>query len=437
LLLGRQVRDWDLATAAPPERVKAAFPHTVDTGLAHGTVTVVNRDRHVEITTFRTEGPYLDGRRPSTVSFNATLQEDLVRRDFTINAMALGRPGGSGGSTLLTDPARGLDDLSLRIVRTAGDPGARFAEDHLRILRAFRIAAELNFDLDPETEAAAARAAATLGAVAAERVRDELSRILVTPGVAAWLERLRSAGIIAVLIPELEAGYRFEQNEYHPHDVWYHSILTCGSIEPVLHLRLAGLLHDIAKPAVLSVDGEGRRHFYGHELAGADMAAGILRRLRYDKDLAGRVTHLIRMHMDLHDLPPEAGDAAVRRMAARIGREHIGDLLRLRKADRGASGKAGPASRGTLEVLARLAALDRADTALKVTDLRTDGRRVMEVSGLTPGPEVGRILHALLEAVLEDPSLNNPSDLDRLALRFAAQPSGREGHGGNRTQSRD
>jgi len=430
LLIGRRVHDWDLATPAPPGRVKQLFPRTIDTGLAHGTVTAVHLGRRVEITSFRTEGPYFDGRRPSSVSFGATLEQDLARRDFTINAMAIGPAGRRGAGPFLKDPWNGVADLARRTVRAVGDPRERFAEDRLRVLRAFRIAAELAFELDPATESAAADCASSLGGVAAERIRDEMVRVLVSPRAGWGLEKLRRAGIVDVILPELAAGYGFEQNEYHPYDVWYHSVLACANVEPQLHLRLAALLHDVGKPVTLSVDEEGRRHFYGHENTGAELAAAILKRLRFSNELTGRVVHLVRRHMDLHDLPPEAGDAAVRRMAARVGRENIGDLLRLRKADRLASGKSGPVSAGTLDVLSRLKALDRADAALKVTDLKIDGHRVMEVTGCPPGVEIGRILDSLLEEVLEDPALNNPRDLEALARRLAGRDGRQDGRDG-------
>ncbi|MDP2872820.1 MAG: HD domain-containing protein [Bacillota bacterium] len=420
LLLGRAVHDWDLASAALPDAVRALFPRTLDTGIAHGTVTVVHQGCAVEVTTFRREGPYLDGRHPSSVSFDAGLRDDLARRDFTINAMALG----AGGR--LHDPFGGLDDLALRRIRAVGDPAARFAEDHLRVMRAFRLAAELGFDLDSGTAAAARACACALDRVAAERLRAELDRILLSPNASWALERLRAAGAIDVLLPELTAGAGFVQNEYHPHDVWTHSVLTCAHIEPVLHLRLAGLLHDAGKPVTLTVDELGRRHFYGHERRSAELAEDIMRRLRYDQDTTRRVVHLIRVHMDLHDLPAGSGDAAVRRVAARVGRENIADLLRLRRADRLAAGKPRAASAGILRLLERLAALERADEALSLSDLRIDGHGVMEATGLPPGPQVGRVLAGLLEAVLDNPEINNPADLARLARILARQRSARD-----------
>lgn len=409
MLLGRPVHDWDIATAALPGRVQSAFPCTLDTGLAHGTVTVLSGGVPVEVTTFRREGPYLDGRRPSSVSFDATLTGDLARRDFTINALAL-----RGGK--LHDPFGGVADLARGLIRAVGDARARFAEDHLRVLRAYRIAAELGFDLDESTEAAVAGCAQSLGGVAPERVRAELDRILVSPNVGWALERMRRSGLVEVLLPELAAGSGFAQNEYHQHDVWVHSVLACAFIDPVLQLRLAGLLHDVGKPASLSVDDGGRRHFFGHERIGAGIAGEIMSRLRYDHETIRRVTHLIRSHMDLHELPDAAGDAAVRRVAARVGRDNIGDLLRLRRADRLAAGKPGPVSAGTLRLLERLAGLEKAGEPLSLSDLKIDGHGVMTATGLAPGPEVGRVLESLLDVVLERPELNEASELIKLAV---------------------
>ncbi len=426
LLLGRRVRDWDIATRALPHTVQQVFPHTVPTGIEHGTVTVIHDGWHIEVTTLRREGPYSDGRRPDYVSFDAVVGDDLARRDFTINAMAFGPPvsgaapaPGNRRGVVLYDPHGGLRDLAAGIVRAVGDPAARFAEDRLRILRAYRIAAELGMDIDPETGCAAAAAAHLLPSVSAERIRAELDRILLSPRVAWCLEQLRLAGAAQAILPELARGAGFEQNEFHPYDVWEHSVITCAATPPILHLRLAGLLHDVGKPLTLSVDPSGRRHFFGHEKVGADVARDILERLRYDRETITRVVHLVARHMDFHDLPEGAGDAAVRRAASRVGREHIADLLHLREADRVAAGKGGGVSRGTLDLLARLRALDRADAALSLRDLKIDGYRVMELTGLQPGPTVGRILEALLDAVIEDPALNNPEDLARLCSDLA------------------
>jgi len=429
LLLRRASHDWDVATGGLPEQVMAAFARSVPTGIAHGTVTVLQDGSHVEVTSLRREGPYADGRRPDYVEFGAALCEDLGRRDFTINAMAFGWPVSTTRpehdlrllKPTLFDPHGGLRDLAAGVVRAVGDPAQRFAEDHLRILRAYRIAAELDMRLDPALVRAASALAQRVAGVAPERIRAELDRMLLSEAPAWCLEQLRLAGVIDVILPELAAGFGFSQNEFHPYDVWYHSIIACDSTPRVLHLRLAALLHDVGKPGTLSVDVEGRRHFYGHERVSATMAAAILQRLRYDRATIAKVEHLVARHMDLHDLPEDAGDAAVRRAAARVGRGNISDLLHLREADRRAAGKQGAVSRGTLRLLARLLELDRRDTALSVRDLCIDGHAVMRATGLQPGPAVGRVLDRLLDAVLEDPTLNSPPDLLRLAELYAGQ----------------
>lgn len=427
LLLGRTTHDWDLATRAAPATVVAAFPRALLTGIAHGTVTVPEDGYAVEVTSLRREGPYVDGRRPAHVDFDVALPEDLLRRDFTINAIAIGWPSTgadprlASGRPVIFDLHGGMVDLANRVVRAVGDPRARFAEDHLRILRAFRIAAELDFHVSSDTKEAAAALAESLRGVAHERIRAELDRILLAPGPARCLEELREAGAIDVILPELAAGYGFAQNEYHPFDVWYHSILACEYAPRILHLRLAALLHDVGKPASLSIDADGRRHFYGHERISATMAVQIMQRLRYDRATIARVEHLVARHMDLHYLPPDAGDAAVRRAAARVGRANISDLLHLREADRKAAGKQGAVSGGTLRLLRRLRDLDRQQAALSVRDLRIDGHDVMELTGLASGPVVGEVLDRLLDAVIDNPGLNNPVDLARLAVQYGRE----------------
>jgi tRNA nucleotidyltransferase/poly(A) polymerase len=429
LLLRRASHDWDVATGGLPGAVMAVFERIVPTGLAHGTVTVIQSGSQVEVTSLRREGPYADGRRPDYVEFGAALSEDLGRRDFTINAMAFGWPVPAACpqqdlrrlKPILFDPHGGLRDLAAGVVRAVGDPAQRLAEDHLRILRAYRIAAELDMRLDPTLVRAATSLAGRVAEVAPERIRAELDRMLLSRSPAWCLEQLRLAGVVEVVLPELAAGYGFSQNEFHPYDVWYHSIIACDSAPGVLHLRLAALLHDVGKPLTLTVDAQGRRHFYGHEQLSATMAATILQRLRYDHATIAKVQHLVARHMDLHDLPEDASDAAVRRAAARVGRGNISDLLHLREADRRAAGKQGAVSQGTLRLLARLLELDRRDTALAVTDLCIDGHAVMRATGLQPGPAVGRVLSRLLDAVLEDPTLNNPPDLLRLAELYAGQ----------------
>ncbi len=433
-LLARRPGDWDVATSAEPRYVLSVFPHAVPTGLKHGTVTVLwptaqtgagrrpveaeppetggsldaepePRFLPVDVTTYRVEGPYSDLRRPDTVRFTRSLREDLARRDFTINALALGLDG------RVLDPYGGVGDLARRVIRAVGDPNDRFAEDALRMMRAVRLAAELGFELQPATARAVRANARLLSRIAIERVREEFDRCLLSPDPARALELLRTLGLLEHIIPELLEGVQFEQNEHHAYTVWEHTLIALASVPPVLRLRLAALLHDAAKPRTLSIE-DGRRHFFNHEKVGAEMAGRILERLRYDRGTTAKVVHLVRSHMALH-WQPEMKDAAVRRLINRVGPENISDLLYLRRADRRAAGtKEGPISLGTAALLVRIERIMKEDQAFTIQDLAIDGTDVMRVGKLPPGPQVGLILKRLLEEVLEDPGLNDRARLE-------------------------
>ncbi len=435
LLMGQPPKDWDVATAAPPEVVRLAFPRTVPTGIKHGTVTVLPDDRRaddrragdrqvgdrqVEVTTYRVESGYADFRHPDQVIFVRTLREDLSRRDFTINAMALDRLG------RLYDYFGGRSDLAARLIRAVGDPVERFSEDALRMMRAIRFTAQLSFDIAPTTFAAVKEKNALLEHVSAERIRDEFSKLLVSDQPARGLEMLRQTGLLARFIPELLDGVGFEQNEHHAYSVWEHEVIAAATVPPKLHLRLAALLHDVAKPACLSVEG-GDRHFFDHERVGAKMAGAILRRLKYDNTITNQVVHLIRHHMALH-YNSNMKDPAIRRLIHRVGLEYMPDLLELRRADRAASGtKPGPVSKGTLRLLARIENVLAEDAAFGLKDLAIDGNDVMRATGLGPGPHIGRVLKVLLDAVLEDPSLNTREQLEAMARAEAGRgDAGRE-----------
>ncbi|MEW6032471.1 MAG: HD domain-containing protein [Bacillota bacterium] len=416
LLLGRPPEDWDVATSARPVYVMSIFPRTVPTGLRHGTVRVIERSgAEVDVTTFRIEGPYSDRRRPDHVEFTDSLETDLARRDFTVNALALDLRGN------LVDPFGGVRDLARGVIRCVGLPAKRFTEDALRMMRAVRLSAELGFRLDPETARAIRRYADLLARISVERVRDELERCLVSPLPDRALEDLRSLGLLSHVIPELEEGVGLEQNEHHAHTVWEHTLLTVASTPPAPHLRLAAMLHDVAKPRTLTVE-DGRRHFFGHERVGAEMAGEILSRLRYDKATVSRVVHLVRHHMALRG-QPDMKDAAVRRLINRVGAENIPDLIKLRRADRRASGSAGgPADLATAALLVRIERLLKEEKAFSLSDLAVTGRDVMRVARIGPGPQVGLILRRLLEEVLEDPSLNERSRLEE-RIREMVRPS--------------
>lgn len=417
LLLGRSPPDWDVATSATPDRVAAVFPETRPTGIRHGTVTVLAHGLAVEVTTFRREGGYSDRRRPDWVAFTHDLRSDLGRRDFTVNAIAADRHG------RLYDPFRGAWDLFLGRLRAVGDPGRRFAEDALRMLRAIRLSAQLQLRIDPATRAAIAAHAPSLSAVAAERIRDEFAKAVLSPWPAYALEMMRETGLLGVFAPELLEGVGVAQNEYHRYSVWEHALVALENTPPDLGLRLAALLHDIGKPRCLSTGPDGRRHFFDHERVGAEMAGALLRRLRFDHDLVARVTGLVRDHMALHH-QPGMGDAAARRLLARLGAERVPDLIRLRIADRIASGTKGHAPGHGLEpLLEAFERVRREGLALKVSDLAIGGDEVMEVTGLSPGPAVGAILRRLLDEVLEDPHRNRPDYLRRRARELGGHPT--------------
>ncbi len=407
LLLGRTVSDWDVTTSAHPDAVMGLWPEAVPTGIRHGTVTALPGGRPVEITTYRSEGPYTDGRHPDWVRFGASLEEDLSRRDFTINAMALDPEAG-----IFVDPFSGEADLEGRRLRAVGNPDRRFDEDGLRPLRGIRLAAALELAVEPETLAAMERMRDRVAGVARERVRDELMKLLRARRPSVGIELMRETGILALIIPELLEGVGMEQNRFHAYDVYEHTLRALDAAPAEApDVRLAALLHDVAKPRTKRVvDGEGT--FYDHQNLGALMTREILDRLRFPHAERDRVSHLVAQHMFFYT--PEWTDAAVRRFIRRVGRENLEDLFLLREADTLAHGT-GLASDGPLgEFRARIDGVLGVETALDVTDLRVDGGDVMEAMGIPPGPEVGRALDALLERVLEEPGLNTREDLLRI-----------------------
>lgn len=396
LLLGRTPTDWDVTTSAPAEEVLGMFPRTHPTGIRHGTVLVLAGEHDgahkLEVTTFRGQA--------------GGVEEDLLARDFTIGALGLDLRGS------LIDPAGGLTDLMAGIVRGTADPEKRLSEDPLRTMRAIRIAAQLRFRIEPATFEGVCRISPRLPEVAIERIRDELSKALISPWPGFALGQFWQAGILNVILPELLEGVGMEQNRHHAHTVWEHTLIATSQIPPVLHLRLAALFHDIAKPRCLSVEG-GDRHFYNHETVGADLTRQILRRLRFDLDTVHRVVHLVRHHMSLH-LDPVMSDAAIRRMLVRVGRENIPDLLELRRADRIASGKKeGDLSAGTIHILEKMKRILQEEQAMGLKDLALDGLDVMAVAKVPAGPMVGVILNQLLAEVSEEPSRNYREYLER------------------------
>jgi tRNA nucleotidyltransferase (CCA-adding enzyme) len=423
LVRGERPTDWDVATSAQPEQVAAAFPGS-SWANPFGTVTITPADGSpaVEVTTYRIEGGYSDHRRPDHVRWGTSLEEDLARRDFTINAMAWRPADLVAGRGTLVDPTGGAQDLEAGLLRAVGDPDARFSEDALRLVRAVRFATRLGLTIDAATEAAARRHARAVAGLSGERVRDELFRMLAAdapPSIA--LGRLEELGLLEILLPELTALRGVPQAKRLAGDALDHSLRTADALpaaDPTL--RLAGLLHDLGKATTLE-----HGHFIGHEREGAAMAEGLLRRLRVSREQSGRITRLIRQHMFAYG--PEWSDAAVRRFVRRVGADLLDDLFALRRADNVASGVVEPAQGGSDELEGRAFAAVRGDP-LEPRQLAVNGDILREELGMEPGPALGALLDRLLEAVLDDPILNRRDRLLQLARAWALAARGDQTH---------
>jgi tRNA nucleotidyltransferase (CCA-adding enzyme) len=421
LLMDRPVGgDWDVATSARPEQVMKVFRKVIPTGVAHGTVTVLEKGQQYEVTTLRGEGAYSDGRRPDRVVFVQEIDDDLARRDFTMNAIALDPVRGQ-----LVDPFGGRPDIAARCIRAVGDPRERFGEDGLRPLRACRFCATLEFDIEPATEAAIGETLSTFRKVSAERIRDEWMKSLGARQPSRAFRAMLRTGLLAEISPPLAAGAGCAQNRWHAHDVFEHTMVAldgADSSDPIV--RLAVLLHDIGKPASRAFSTEKNDYtFYDHDIVGARMANELLRRLRFSNEDRARGVHLVRHHLVFYT--EEWTDAAVRRFVRKIGAEALPDLLAVMRADARGRGIA----EGTADDLARIARLEArvqgvlaAQSALTTSALAIDGRDVMETLGIPPSRRVGEVLHALLERVLDDPALNSRETLLRLVREGAGGP---------------
>ena len=417
-LLGRSHADWDLATRLLPqtvmERARAAGLRVIPTGLQHGTVTVLLEDLPVEVTTFRSDGGYLDGRRPESVRLGVDLEEDLARRDFTINAMA--QP--VGGSDLV-DPFGGQRDLAARTLRAVGDPLQRFAEDGLRPLRACRFASQLGFTVEPATLAAIPLRLGVARKVAVERVFTELDKLLRGDEPHLGLTLLAESGLLDLWLAELRPMLGCIQNRHHRHDVWTHTLEVVRQVPAEAGLRWAALLHDAGKPGTRSTGPDGEVHFHGHEARSLELAETILESLRSSLSLRREVAALIRHH-GTH--PTEAwSDAACRRFLGRLAEDSL-PLERwaaFRLADqRGKGLDLESRLDGHQGLLSRLRALAAAAPPLAVRDLALDGAALMKLAGRPGGPWLGELQRQLLVAVLDDPGLNRAEALAEVARKL-------------------
>jgi len=390
--MGREIRDWDVATDADTEAIRSVFYDVRSFRLKHDTVSLVHQGVTYEVTPFR------GGKDAS-----GPLAGDLAHRDFTFNAMAY-----DAKQDDIVDPWEGRCDLNARRIRAVGRPEDRFQEDPLRLLRSVRFAAVLGFRVEETTLRAVQALADRVVCASPERIRDELLMLLLAPKPSRGLRLLRQTGLMAAILPELAEGYRMRQNEHHRYTILRHVLETVDRVEATALLRWTALLHDVAKPRVRrKVDGRWR--FTGHAEASADLAERTLTRLRLQKALISGVTHLIRHHMIGYD--PEWSDKAVRRWIRRVGPDHVFTLLAFRKADILAHGT--PHLKGRLldELEDRVRGVLAEPIATRRDHLAVDGRKIMEVTGLGPGPEVGRILRELLERVVDDPGLNTEEAL--------------------------
>ena len=397
-LLGRNPNDWDITTSALPLQVKALFRRTIDTGLKHGTVTILMDGEPFEVTTYRVDGEYLDGRHPSEVTFTASLQEDLQRRDFTINAMAYSEKKG------LQDLFGGLPDLEKGLIRAVGDPAKRFGEDALRIMRAVRFAAQLGYEVEEDTVQAMKELAPTLSKISAERIAAELEKLLVSPHP----EKLKMAyecGITAVILPEFDRCMETAQNNpHHKYSVGEHTIVSIGNARPDRILRYTMLMHDMGKPSCKTTDEQGIDHFYGHQEVSAQMANDILRRLKSDNETRRSVSKLVRYH----DLTCGLTGKSVRKAISLIGEDLFPLYLEVKDADtRAQSDFRFQEKMDYLEEVRHLyrKILEEGD-CLSLKDLAVNGKDLI-AAGMKPGREIGEVLGAMYRDVIDDPEHNN------------------------------
>ncbi len=415
VLLGRDPADWDLTTDAPPDRIQSLFPRSLYEN-RFGTVVVRHARGQYEITAFRRDVEYSDHRHPDSVEFGDSIEEDLARRDFTVNAMAWG--GRPAEESLFVDPHGGRADLARRALRAVGDPDRRFGEDALRMVRAVRLAATLGFEIEAETLASIGRNAELARHLSGERIAAELFKLLAAPRPSVGLRLMTQTGLLAVIAPDLARQPRIPQNKVSGEDLWDHTLRTVDAAPNRTLVRLAALLHDIGKPDTLA-DG----HFHGHEIVGAAMAREFLAGLHAPKALQERVAHLVRNHMFSYQ--PNWSDAAVRRFIRKVGPGSIDDLLALRAADNEGSGLTAEA--GLLPELERRIRDElAAHVVLGRQQLAIDGHDLHSELGIPPGRALGRILDELTERVIAEPALNDRAILLELAHAIGDGSTGGE-----------
>nr|WP_318682943.1 CCA tRNA nucleotidyltransferase [uncultured Acetatifactor sp.] len=410
-LLGREPEDWDITTSAKPWQIKEMFDRTIDTGIQHGTVTVMLDKEGFEVTTYRIDGKYEDGRHPREVIFTPSLIEDLKRRDFTINAMAYNEEGG------LIDVFGGLRDMEEKTIRCVGAPKERFSEDALRIMRAIRFSAQLGYGIEKRTKEAIRVMSPALKGISAERIQVELVKLIISPH-PDYLREAYETGVTKVILPEFDQAMDTPQNHpHHKYNVGEHTLAALIQTEPDRILRLSVLLHDIGKPSTLSTDEKGVNHFYGHASVGAQMAEKILKRLRFDNDTISQVSKVVRYHDYGNEWDPDM--RMVRRAVNKIGQDVFPLLFPIKRAD--ILAQSGYLQAEKLERLEKWHMLyqevlkQRQCVSLK--DLAVTGSDLIAL-GMKPGRKLGEALQGLLELVMEDPELNQKEKLLQEAEKY-------------------
>ncbi len=419
LVIGRKPKDWDIATNAMPEDIIKLFPKTFYEN-EYGTVGVVNETAEdetlhtVEVTPYRLESGYSDFRRPDKVKWGKTIEDDLARRDFSMNALAYDIE-----TEKLLDPFGGKADITKKLIRTVGKPEDRFGEDALRMFRALRLASELNFAIEHDTQAAIAKQAQLLAHISRERVRDEFTKIIMSDTPALALDLAARLGLLKFISPEFEKGIGVAQNKAHAYTVWEHllrSLNHAAKRKFPLHVRLAALLHDVAKPHT-RVWKNNQWTFYGHEVVGARLARNIIADLRFSKEISDKTVKLVRWHMFFSDTE-EISLSAVRRMVRNVGPELIWDLMSVRTADRIGTGRPKETPYRLRKYKSMIEEVMR--DPISVKQLAVNGADIMQLTGVTPGPHIGFILEILLSEVLENPKLNERAYLEKRVEKLHA-----------------
>jgi len=423
LIIGREPKDWDITTDAKPEEIQRIFPDNVYEN-KFGTVGVKTSSKEeklkiVEITTFRLEGKYTDKRHPDEIKFAKTVEEDLARRDFTINAIVLKLTKEIADEII--DPFNGQQDIKNKIIRTVGNPNERFNEDALRLMRAARFATELNFEIEEKTSEAIKKESGLLEAIAKERIRDELIKILMVKNAATGIQLLENLNLLRYVAPELREGIDIGQNKHHIYNVWEHNLRAldyAAKKNYSLEIRFSALLHDVAKPQTKAGEGLDST-FYNHEIVGAKMAARVLDRLHFPKALAEKIIHLVRYHLFYYNVG-EVTEAGVRRFLNRIGPENVDDFIKLREADRIGSGVPKAVPYKLRHLLFMIDKVKRDPISPKM--LKVNGENVMRILKIVPGPKIGRILSILLDEVIEEPMKNEKENLESEIQKLGKLP---------------